>query len=77
MVKEPGCDTQIVTDVVTKYVPNAKLESNISAELSYILPHESSHCFEDLFTYLENNSQELKISSFGASVTTMEEVFLK
>ena len=46
MVKSDECDVESVTGAVTKYVPDAKLESNISAELSYILPRESSHKFE-------------------------------
>lgn len=33
--------------------------------------------FELLFAELEMNRDELGISSYGASVTTMEEVFLK
>ena len=77
MVKEPSCDVGKIEDTITKYVPEAKLESNISAELSFVLPHESASQFEQLFTVLESNKKALGISSFGASVTTMEEVFLK
>lgn len=77
IVKEPYCNVQQVTSMIQTYVPEAQIESNVSAELSYILPHESSNRFEDLFTYLETNRRELGIASFGASVTTMEEVFLK
>ena len=48
-----------------------------SAELSYTLPSESSDRFEEMFTCLEKDSASLGIQSFGASVTTMEEVFMK
>lgn len=38
----------------------------------------SSVCrFEALFTALEENQENLGISSFGVSITTMEEVFLR
>ena len=77
MVKDQSCDVLQMTSNVQKFVPDAKLESNISAELSYILPSESSDRFEELFTYLEQNKDSLGITSFGASVTTMEEVFLR
>ena len=77
IVKDPSCDVSRVTSTVTKFVPDATLESNISAELSYVLPHESSSRFEEMFNVLENNKGHLGISSYGASVTTMEEVFLK
>ncbi|CAH1776854.1 unnamed protein product [Owenia fusiformis] len=77
IVKDQSCDVNMVTEVVKRHVPEAEMESNISAELAYILPHESSPQFEALFTELEDNRSKLGISSFGASVTTMEEVFLK
>ena len=47
------------------------------AELSFILPSEATGKFEELFTELEKNRSQLGIASYGASVTTMEEVFLK
>ena len=77
MVKDTGCDVAHVSDVVTSYVPDAQLESNMAAELSFVLPRESSPNFEKLFAFLEQNKNGLGIMSFGASVTTMEEVFLK
>ena len=77
MVKEPSCKVSEVENTITRFVPDAKLESNISAELSYVLPHESSANFEQLFTELEEKKKSLGIASFGASVTTMEEVFLR
>ena len=77
MVKEPHCDVMNMTSIIQRFVLDAQIESNISAELSYLLPKESSGQFEALFTYLEQNRSDLGISSFGASVTTMEEVFLR
>ena len=77
IVKEEKCNVSKITYLVESYVPQAKLETNVGAELSYILPHESSDKFEDLFTELEENRTQLGISSYGASVTTMEEVFLR
>ena len=46
-------------------------------ELSFILPSEYSNQFEKLFTEIEEKREELGISSYGASVTTLEEVFIK
>lgn len=45
------------------------------ATLSFFSP--SSIRFELLFAELEMNRDELGIASYGASVTTMEEVFLR
>ncbi|XP_068671756.1 phospholipid-transporting ATPase ABCA3-like [Montipora foliosa] len=76
-VKEPTCDVSKVISVVKNHVPTAQVESNIGAELSFILPSEATGKFEKLFLELETRRQELGIASYGASVTTMEEVFLK
>ena len=77
IVKEPTCDVHRVTDVVRHFVPEAEIESNISAELAYLLPRERASNFEQLFSHLEDRKGELGIGSYGASVTTMEEVFIK
>ncbi|XP_023584173.1 phospholipid-transporting ATPase ABCA3 [Trichechus manatus latirostris] len=77
LVKEPHCDPEAVSRLVHHHVPNATLEGSAGAELSFILPKESTHRFETLFAKLEKKQKELGIASFGASVTTMEEVFLR
>ncbi|KAJ3601486.1 hypothetical protein NHX12_032454 [Muraenolepis orangiensis] len=77
IVKDPHCNVSEITRLVHMYVPDATLESSAGAELSYILPKESTSRFELLFAELEMNQKELGIASYGASVTTMEEVFLR
>lgn len=77
LVKEPHCNPEAISRLVHQHVPNATLESSAGAELSFILPKESTHRFESLFAKLEKRQKELGIASFGASVTTMEEVFLR
>ncbi|XP_070341281.1 phospholipid-transporting ATPase ABCA3 isoform X2 [Equus asinus] len=77
LVKEPHCNAEGISRLVHHHVPNATLESSAGAELSFILPKESTHRFESLFAKLEKKQKELGIASFGASVTTMEEVFLR
>ncbi|KAL3853225.1 hypothetical protein ACJMK2_016781 [Sinanodonta woodiana] len=77
MVKNKTCNVHRVTAVVKNYVPTATLESEISAEVSYLLPFDQSSMFEALFQEIESKMGELGITSFGTSATTMEEVFLK
>ncbi|XP_034394624.1 ATP-binding cassette sub-family A member 3 isoform X2 [Cyclopterus lumpus] len=77
IVKDALCNVSEITRIVHMYVPNATVESTAGAELSYILPKESTGRFELLFAELEMNREELGIASYGASVTTMEEVFLR
>ena len=41
------------------------------------MPSEATGKFEELFNELETRRKDFGIASYGASVTTMEEVFLK
>ena len=75
--RDQGHSVDIITDVIKTHVPNAAMENNVGAELSYVLPQESVGNFEKLFLELERRKDELGIDSYGASVTTMEEVFLR
>nr|XP_012599260.1 ATP-binding cassette sub-family A member 17-like isoform X4 [Microcebus murinus] len=77
LLKKPHCNTEKIYDLIYHHIPKATLESNIGEELTFILPKESVHRFESLFTDLELRQTELGITSFGASVTTMEDVFLR
>lgn len=77
IVKAEGCRTEAITQTILKYVPEAEVENDVAAELSYILPSERSSQFEDMFVELDSREKELCIQSYGISVTTMEEVFLR
>ncbi|KAL5014325.1 hypothetical protein ScPMuIL_008595 [Solemya velum] len=77
VVKNDNCDIQKLTTMIKSHIQTAQLETEISAEIVYLLPFDQSAKFEKLFTEIEQKSSELGISSFGTSATTMEEVFLK
>ncbi|XP_041532432.1 ATP-binding cassette sub-family A member 17-like [Microtus oregoni] len=77
LIKMPICDTVKLSSVVYQHIPNAILESSIGEEVVFILPKKTTSRFEALFTELEQRQIELGISTLGASVTTMEEVFIQ
>ena len=77
LVKTKDCKPEIVNKVIHDIIPSAKLESNIGAEMSYVLPKEKSAKFSELFSLFEEKGKEIGVASFGASVTTIEEVFIK
>ncbi|XP_065652513.1 phospholipid-transporting ATPase ABCA3 isoform X3 [Hydra vulgaris] len=77
MVKNASCNVEKVTKLISKHIPSASLENNVGMELSYILPSDYVSVFESLFSEIESQREELGISSYGASITTLEEVFLK
>eukprot|EP00736_Rhodelphis_marinus_P006281 Rmarinus@m.16243 len=65
------------TSFVKEYVPEAKLLSNVGSEVSFQLPLAASSGFEPMLATMEKDSVNLGIRSYGLSVTTLEEVFLR
>jgi ABC-type multidrug transport system ATPase subunit len=77
LVKTPSCDVSKVERLITSSVAGSKMVGNVSSELSFILPRDQSTAFPELFGSLEDHKMNLGIESYGVSVTTMEEVFLR
>ena len=77
LVKQPNCATFNVEVFVKSFVPSAKKVTDVGMELSFILPSSEVSKFSDLFDDLERLKEDLGVASFGISITTMEEVFLK
>lgn len=74
-------DAEISTDkieqVVKRFVPSAIKSGDISMEVKFQLPTSESSKFESLFNEFEIKKTEYGIQTFGISLTTLEEVFLK
>nr|CAD7446492.1 unnamed protein product [Timema bartmani] len=77
IVKGPNCNVSLVTELLRKYIPDLKVSQNIASELSYLLEEERSPVFEPMLRELEDRKEFLNILSYGVSLTTMEEVFMK
>jgi ATP-binding cassette subfamily A (ABC1) protein 3 len=78
VVKESiATSTDKIVDLVKKKVPSAEMLANISMEIKFRLPNEQSSLFESLFKEMEDHKTQYGIQSFGISLTTLEEVFLK
>ncbi|XP_072607402.1 ATP-binding cassette sub-family A member 17-like [Vulpes vulpes] len=77
LVKKPHCSTEKISHLIYQHIPNAVLQSSTGEELTFILPKKNIHRFACLFTELERRQVELGVASFGAAVTTMEEVFVR
>ena len=54
-----------------------QLLSDVGSELSFQLPLGASPSFPELFSRLEAESKTLGVETYGISVTTLEEVFMK
>ncbi|XP_049868932.1 phospholipid-transporting ATPase ABCA3-like [Pectinophora gossypiella] len=77
IVKGDNCDVDQVTQFFKKYVPDIKENTNIGSELTYILTTEHVAKFPDMLKEFENVKDALLVSSYGLSVTSLEEVFMK
>lgn len=69
-----------ITRLVSSHVAKAEKARRHGRELSFILPHNCVENFAPLFSAIEQEiktkAARLGISSYGVSMTTLEEVFL-
>lgn len=72
-----NADSTPIINYVKKKITTANVISNVSAEIAFQLPMESLKDFSNLFNGIDNHLQDLKIQSYGISITTLEEVFLR
>lgn len=67
-----------ITRLVTSHVNKAEKARRHGRELSFILPHNAVDNFAPLFSAIESEikskAMRLGISSYGVSMTTLEEV---
>ncbi|KAL3669965.1 hypothetical protein V7S43_005338 [Phytophthora oleae] len=77
IVKEENCDDSTVIDFVSRYIPSSRVLSNVGTEIAFQLPLDSSSQFPAMFRKMDENLSKLQVLSYGISVTTMEEVFIK
>ena len=75
MVKSHTFDLLQVQGKIDSFVTNARVEDDIGTEISFVIPAQDTTKFPSLFEYLESNSVQLGIKSYGISHTTMEDVF--
>lgn len=77
LVKRENCKENNLIEFVTSSVAHAKILSNVGAEISFQLPLDSTAQFASMFEALDDKLVELGVLSYGISVTTLEEVFIK
>ncbi|RLO05264.1 hypothetical protein DYB28_013633, partial [Aphanomyces astaci] len=78
LVKMDDCDRDALIAFVQRHIGDAtKVLSNVGTEISFQLPLDCSHLFAPMFVELDANLARLGVLSYGISVTTLEEVFIK
>ena len=74
--KDINVPSQPIQALIQKHVPQSNVLSDVSAEFALQLPSDATPKFQKLFDELDASLKDLGISSYGISVTTLEEVFL-
>ncbi|KAJ8728130.1 hypothetical protein PYW08_016515 [Mythimna loreyi] len=77
IVKGENCIADDVTKFFRNYVPDIKENTNIGSELTYILPSDNVSKFPKMLKEFEAKREALSVTSYGLSVTSLEEVFMK
>ena len=75
--KDISVSSNDIANLVMKHIPDAKTLSDVSAELAMQLPLHKVKDFDKLFDEIDSKKNQLKIETYGISITTLEEVFLK
>ncbi|GFX81500.1 ATP-binding cassette sub-family A member 3 [Trichonephila clavipes] len=75
--KDSHFELEKIFSILRSYVPDVKIGKELEKEISFSLSSNSDREFGDMFKELENQKQKLGVTSFGVTVTTMEDVFLK
>lgn len=66
-----------VDNFILQRIPNAIKLQEVSSEITYQLPTESSGQFKSFFSDIDQSLDALCLRSYSVGVTTLEEVFLK
>ena len=73
---DPNKAKPAIDKIIFQHVPRAQSLSVAGGEIAFRLPFEHSNAFADMFEALDATTT-VQINSYGISVTTLEEVFLK
>uniref|UniRef100_A0A8C5R4C7 ABC transporter domain-containing protein n=1 Tax=Leptobrachium leishanense TaxID=445787 RepID=A0A8C5R4C7_9ANUR len=76
MQVSPSCDPEVITTLVKQHISSAKPTARSEEELTFTLPFETMDLFPDLFLHLDSLVGR-DIVSYGVSMTTLDDVFLK
>jgi ATP-binding cassette, subfamily A (ABC1), member 3 len=74
---EQRCSRESVEQFIKEHVEKVELERETASELVYGVKRGQSKQVEDLIERLEQEKGRIGIKSYGLSMTTIEDVFLR
>lgn len=76
-VKQRTFNSGSVMGIIRRFIPYSFLESESETEAVYIIDERQLSIFDQLFKTLEDGSEDMGIESFGCSLSSLEDVFLR
>ena len=77
LIKASGAHVDAILALVRRHVPEASVSTNVGAELNVRLPMQSSPQFPAMLKELDEKMGAVGVVSYGISITSVEDVFLK
>ena len=66
-----------IEEGIKSQVPEASLSSSVAGEVVFSLPIHALSSFSKLFFFLQKHAVDLGITSYGVSITSLEQVFIR
>jgi len=73
----PAARVDAILNLIRAHVPDASIATNVGAELSLRLPLTASSSFPAMLAELDGALKPFGVASYGISITSVEDVFLK
>jgi len=77
VVKNGREDNVALEDFILNSIPGSQKLQEVSTEATFLLPKTAVDTFKDFFPKFDDNLANLDCSSYGLSMATLEEVFLR
>jgi ABC-type multidrug transport system ATPase subunit len=77
IIKLADCDEEQITQFIKDHIQGVEVKPFRGNELNYLLPYHSVSQFPVFLRQLDARKHELRITNYGLTQTTLEEVFLK
>jgi len=77
ITKEIDCNIDQVTNLVQQYVPECILMANLETQIMYNLPARKRNQFRQLFSALEFQKQNFKLTSNKITNSTIGDIYPK
>lgn len=77
LVKKHAKAKKALEPYLTSYFEGIVKNSEVRGEVSYVIPRDQTSAFKAFFHEFDNKLDEFDIKSYGVSMTTLEEVFLR